>query len=68
MKWRITRNGTPLPFEPNFKADGDYRVFSYTFIDTSPSFGSNTYQLQWYRISQAMEVSSIVLSGTIFKR
>lgn len=68
MKWRITRNGTPLPFEPNFKADGSYRIFSYTYVDSSPDVGSNTYQLQWYRVSQVMSVSSIVLAGTIFKR
>ena len=65
---RIIYNGTPLSFEPNFKADGEYRLFSYTFQDLTPNVGTNVYQLQYLKEAGITEVSSLNIVAVQYKK
>ena len=65
---RIIYNGVPLEFEPNFKADGEYRIFSYTFQDLTPNIGTNVYQFQYIKEIGITEASSINIVAVQYKK
>ncbi len=59
-----------LPSAPNFKADGQARIFAFTYEDASPGFGTNTYQLQTIFVNSAQKtyLDTVQLVATLFKR